>query len=216
LTVASTYETAIPRGVAVLLFRDLYNLVEKEVSEPPVRFEQLRSLINHRHAGVGEIKVYAIKYPVPNHQAHYIMTGVDRSSGYDEEFITAEIRYCEELDKEPKDRRFALTKELMHVFDNDSEMTNTREKFVRLVSEIQNQPLPEHASDMYNSEIVTKWMALVILCPKHIRAMYLDDYRSRRIAGFEIAEKLQLPEDVIQYLMDDYYETVFESLMKKS
>jgi hypothetical protein len=198
-----------------VLFKDLYRLIEKEVKDPPVRFEQLRSIINHGHSGVGEIKVYAIKYPVPNHQAHYIMTGVDRTSGYDEEFTTAEIRYCEELDKEPKERRFALTKELMHVFDNESEMTNTREKFIRLVSEIQNQPLPEHASSMYNSEIGTKWMALIVLCPKQIRLRYLEDYRQRKIAGFEIAEKLQVPEDVIQYLMDDYYDTVFDTLMKK-
>jgi hypothetical protein len=198
-----------------LLFKDLYKLVETEVKLPPVRFERLRTLINHGHAGVGEIKVWAIEYPVPNHQAHYVMTGVDRTSGYDEEFITAEIRYCEGLDKDPRDRRFALTKELMHVFDNASEMTNTREKFLQLTGEIQNQPLPEHASAMYNSELGTKWMALIILCPRHIREIFLEDYKTKKILGFEVAEKLRLPEWVIQYVMSDYYDKAFESLMKK-
>lgn len=198
-----------------MFFRDLYELIAQEVMEPPVRFERLRALINNHHSGVGEIKVWAIKYPEPNHQAHYILLGSDRTSAYDEEFDIAEIRYCEELDKHPHDRRFALTKELMHVFDSDDEKTDTREKFVRLAREIQNQPLNEHASAMYHSELGTKWMALVILCPMHIRNKYLVGYKKKEIEGFEIAEKLRLPEWVIPYLMDDYYDEVFETLMKK-
>lgn len=196
-------------------FRDLYRLVEEEVKEPPVRFELLRRFINNHHSGVGEIKVWAIKYPEPNHQAHYIMLGTDRTSAYDDEFTIAEIRYCEELDNNLRDRRFALTKELMHVFDTEDEMTNTREKFVKLAKEIQNQPLIEHASDMYLSELGTKWMALIVLCPRHIRDLYVKPYREKLIEGFEVAEQLNLPEWVIQYLMDDYYDTVFDSLMKK-
>lgn len=198
-----------------MFFRDLYSLVEGELQEPPVLFERLRHFINTSHNGVGEIKVWAIKYPQPNSQAHYIMLGTDRTSPYDEEFKIAEIRYCEELDKDPRTRRFALTKELMHVFDTESEMTNTREKFVQLAKEIQNQPLPEHASDMFKSELGTKWMALIILCPKVLRSKYLEGYRTRQIEGFEVAEKLALPEWIVPYIMDDYYEDAFDALMKR-
>ena len=118
-----------------MLFKDLYDIVVAETHEPPVRFERLRAIINERHAGVGEVKVWAIKYAEPNNQAHYRMIGTDRSSAYEEEFILAEIRYCEALDHDEAERRYALTKELMHVFDNEDEMTNTREKFIRLVKE---------------------------------------------------------------------------------
>lgn len=198
-----------------MLFRDLYKLIVEEVQVPPVRFERLRHLINLHHAGVGEINVRAIQYPEPNHQAHYVLLDVDRTSPYEDEFIIAEIRYCDALDNHRRDRRFALTKELMHVFDNNAEMTDTREKFIELLREIQNQPLAEHASEMYKSELSTKWMALIILCPAHIRALYLDKYWNKQIEGFEIAEKLNLPEWVIQYIMDDYYEKALEALLNK-
>lgn len=195
-----------------MFFRDLYRLVEQQ-EQPPIRFETLRHLINTTHSGVGEINVWAIKYPQPNHQAHYIMLGTDRTSPYEEEFKIAEIRYCEELDKHPRTRRFALTKELMHVFDSESEMTNTREKFIQLTKEIQNQPLPQHASDMFKAELGTKWMALIVLCPRPLRNKYFDRYHAREIEGFEVAEKLALPEWIVPYIMDDYYDDAFDALM---
>lgn len=194
-------------------FRDFYNHIVQRSTEPPVRFELLRAIINEHHAGVGEIKIYPIRYVEPNHQAHFVMTGVDRSSPYDDEFITAEIRYCEALNEDRAELRFSLTKELMHVFDADDERTDTREKFVRLLREIQNEPLPEHASAMFKAELRTKWMALIALCPKPIRDKFYSAYQAKTIESFEVAEALRLPEWVIPYLMDEYYEEALTALL---
>lgn len=199
-----------------MLFRDLYKIVSEEIAEPHVRFGFLKRVINMHHAGVGEVKVWAVKYPIPNHQAHYILLGKDRTSPYEEEFDIAEIRYCEALDQHPEMLRFALTKELMHVFDSEEEKTDTREKFIKLAREIQNQPLPKDASAMFNAELGTKWMAVVILCPKPFRDMFLRDYLAGNLQGFEIAERLRLPEWLIPHVMDDYYEVAFDAVMRKS
>ncbi|MER9402706.1 hypothetical protein NKI36_01445 [Mesorhizobium caraganae] len=143
------------------------------------------------------------------------MLDTDRTSAYEEEFVVAEIRYCDGLDEQPNDRRFALTKELMHVFDSPEEMANTRARFVQLMSEIQNTPLPEHASPMYQSEITTKWMAAVILCPKPIRQQFLVPYREGALKEAEVAAALRLPRSIIPDIMDDYYDLAFESVMAK-
>ncbi|CDX52726.1 conserved hypothetical protein [Mesorhizobium plurifarium] len=196
-------------------FRDLYEEVVAQVPEPPVRFELLRTLINQRHHGVGEIETKAISYPVRNHQAHFVELGKDRTSPYEEEFVIAEIRYCDGLDEYPNERRFALTKELMHVFDTEEEKTNTRARFVQLMTEIQNTPLPQHASAMYQSETATKWMAAIILCPKPIRQKVLEPYRKGELKEAEVASRLQLPRAFIPDIMDDYYDRAFETLMAK-
>lgn len=125
-------------------FKGLYDLVENEFQQPPVSFDRLRDLINAHHPGVGRVELYAVNFEEQNHQAHYRLVGYDRTSGYEEEFIVAQIRYCEGLDEHPRARRFALTKELMHVFDSEETKTDTREKFFDLLKEIQDRPLPEH------------------------------------------------------------------------
>ncbi|QJR19290.1 hypothetical protein [Pelagibacterium halotolerans] len=198
-----------------MLFKDLYEEVVGKVDRPPVPFDLLMHLINTRHAGVGEIKVWSIKYPMPNRQAHYKLVGTDRTSAYEEEFDIAEIRYCEELNDHPRERRFALTKELMHVFDTESEKVDTREKFVEFVKEVQNQPLASQRSERFNSELDTRWMAAIILCPKPLRDIYLTSFRSGAIQPYEIAEALRVPEWVIPFVMDDYYDQAFDLMMRK-
>lgn len=197
-----------------MLFKNLYDFVVDEFRQPPVRFERLRQLINAHHAGVGIIKVHAIKYPEHTHQAHYVMQGYNRTSAYEEEFVEAKICYCEGLDEHPRERRFALTKELMHVFDDEESMTNTREKFIQLMKEIQNKPMPEHRTKTFNTELDSRWMAAIILCPKHLRDQYVDKFRSGDLQPFEIAEMFRIPEWVVPFLMDDYYDTAFDKLVK--
>ena len=198
-----------------MLFKDLYDKVEETVTKPYVRFDMLRDAINLHHAGVGKIELWAIKYPIPNKQAHYKLTGRDRTSPYEEAFDLAEIRYCEELDEHPRERRFALTKELMHVFDMPEERVDSREKFVSFLKEIQNQPLASQRSDSFNSELNTRWMAAIILCPKHLRDQFLQDYQDRNLQPFEVAEIFRVPEWIIPSVMGDYYDVAWDVMMNK-
>lgn len=195
-----------------MLFRDLYHIAEA-VQKPAIPFETLRAAVNATHADIGRVDVIAVEYPKPNMQAFYRLAGSDRSSPYDEEFTVAEVVYCEELDNHPSERRYALTKELMHVFDKDDQRADSREKFISLMREIQNRPMPQHESAMFKSEIDTRWMAVLVLCPKKFRDQYLEAYKAGKIAAFDIAETFRIPEWVVPFAMDDYYEIAHATLL---
>lgn len=195
-----------------MIFAELYRRAEA-LPAPPVGFDFLRGLVTAHHSDIGEVRVYATTYTPPNGQAHYRLGEADRTSGYGQEYQVAEIRYCESLDDDGRELRFALTKELMHVFDTAEERVDTPDKFRRLLHEIQNEPLGRHQSEMYRSELNTRWMALLVLCPKVFRDQYVADYRAGRIADFDIAERFEIPEWTAEALMDDYYDQVYEAFV---
>lgn len=193
-------------------FVDLYRIAEA-LDQPPVGFDYLRRQVVAYHKEVGRVDVYATTYPVPNRQAHFRYGESDRSSAYDEEFLVAEIRFCETLSDDEAEYRFALTKELMHVFDKPEEVVDTREKFIALLMEIQNEPLAKHASPMYRSEVNTRWMALLVLCPKRFRDQYVERYRAGDLANFDIAATFGIPEWTVPHVMSDYYQVVYETFV---
>jgi len=102
---------------------------------------------------------------------------------------------------------------MMHVFDAPDAVVDTREKFETLLREIQNRPLPADASTMMKSELDTRWMAAIILCPKNFRDQYVADYKAQKIASFDIAEIFDIPEWVAPFVMDDYYDLAFARLV---
>jgi len=193
-------------------FRDLYKHIEK-VEGPYVPFEVLRGVINAHHLGIGKVDVIYIQHTEPNKQAFYRLTDTDRTSAYEEEFTSAEIVCCDELREHPRERRYACTKELMHVFDTTDQRADSREKFITLMREIQNKPMQEDMSPMYKSELDTRWMAAIALCPKHLRDQYVEPYREKALADFNIAEIFRIPEWVAPFVMDEYYETAFNNLL---
>ena len=192
------------------------HLVEKvnELNTPKVPFRLLKGIVNDHHLGVGIVNVRSIKYQPPNMQAFYRLIGEDCTSAYDETFFEVEICYCVGLDAEPRERRYAWTKELMHVFDTEEERTNTKEKFKTLLREIQNKPLPEHASPMYLADLNTRWKAVMVLCPKKYRDECREKYVHGKMEDSEIAEKFRVPEWIVPFVMDEYYDTVYDSFMR--
>ncbi|PSJ42139.1 hypothetical protein [Allosphingosinicella deserti] len=195
-------------------FKDLYKIVDA-VEAPPVLFDELVTHVRNHHLGVGTVKVYAVKGLSPNHQAHFRLIDCDRTSSYDEEFRDVEITYCESLDAHPRERRYALTKELMHVFDTREQLVDSRDKFIKLLKEIQNKPMPAHASPAFNAELDTRWMAAIILCPKRFRDQHVEEYRKDVLQDFDIAELFRIPEWVVPFVMDDYYEEAFDLLINQ-
>lgn len=194
-----------------MLFFELYEYVEAD-GLSVVSFDYLRKKIDAYHSTIGRVDVFSISYPKPNSQAHYKL-GIDRTSAYDEQFIVAEIYYCQNLNGDLHSKRYALTKELMHVFDSEEEQVNTKDKFTTLISDIQNQPIFDHASPMYKSEINTRWMATLILCPKSQRDKYFDDYNNRRCEDVELAQVFRVPEWVIPLVMSNYYDMAYETFV---
>jgi hypothetical protein len=194
-------------------FKNLVTLVN-ELDSPKVPFKELRAWVNNHHAGVGIVNVRGIKYPTPNMQAFYRLIGESRTSAYEEAYFEVEICYCTGLDTEPRERRYAWTKELMHVFDAENERADTKEKFKTLLRDIQNEPLLEHASPMYRTDINTRWKAAIVLCPKKYRDVYRADYLVGKMEVSEIAEQFRVPEWIVPFVMDEYYDVAYNSFMK--
>ncbi|MDZ4056172.1 MAG: hypothetical protein U1D69_04265 [Polynucleobacter sp.] len=194
-------------------FREFYEYVNR-LEKPPVGFDFLRGLIAAHHREIGRVDLFAVTHPTPTRDAYYRLGDTDRTSPYEEEFAVGEIVYCESLDLDERELRFALTKELMHVFDAVEARTDTREKFEKLLREIQNRPLPADQSLMFKTELDTRWMASIVLCPKRFRDELIDKYRNGEIADFDVAEEFNIPEWVAPFIMDDYYDAAFRSLLR--
>lgn len=196
-------------------FREFYKRIE-DVDGPFVRFEQLRAIVNAHHRAIGRVDVIFVQHHEPNRQAFYRLADMERSSPHEEEFTVAEIVCCEGLRDHPRERRYACTKELMHVFDTDEQAASSRERFITLMREIQNKPMPQHESPMFRSELDTRWMAAIALCPRHLREPYVGPYKGKELADFDIAEIFRIPEWVVPFIMDDYYDRAFAALVDHS
>lgn len=196
-----------------MLFRDLYYIAES-VEKPYIRFGMLRDSINAHHPKVGRVDLRRVVYPTPTHSAYYQLADTDRDSPYEEEYTVAEIVFCSGLDADQRERRYALTKELMHAFDTAEEEAGTRERFIQLMRDVQNRPLPKHASPMYQSELDTRWMAALVLCPRKFRAEYVTGSAATPVVVAEFAAKFLIPEWVSSFVLDDYYDIAFETLVE--
>lgn len=200
-------------GGHFMLFKDLYAFADAQ-EKPPVRFEALRAHVTAFHQVIGRIDVRRVTNPRPTESAFYILANADRDSPYEEEYQVAEIAYCSSLDADEVERRYALTKELMHVFDTEEESASSRERFITLMREVQNRPLGQHASAMYISEMNTRWMAALILCPKSLRDPMATAFSGGKMVLEEIAEAFRIPEWVASFVMDPYYDTAYASLIE--
>ena len=123
----------------------------------------------------------------------------------DPEWIT-EVRYDRTLNM--CWRRFVCCKELMHVFDSESERTDSSEKFSVLLDQLETEPLDDDKTPMYISENRTKWMALAILCPIPFRDYFRPRWESGEMSDYDVALELRIPEGYVQTIMKDYFPDV--------
>lgn len=176
----------------------------------PVGFDFLR---DSAVAGIGwleEVKVYRLSHNPPNRQARYTLFD-DRTSPYDGEYLVADISYCSDLEKQPAELLFALCKELMHVFDDRDTWIDSREKFIKFLKDLQNTPF-DAANGALNSEHRAKWMALAVLIPKHLRDSVLNEINEGRALRAEVADRLGIPESILENALDDYYDVALTIL----
>jgi hypothetical protein len=111
-------------------------------------------------------------------------------------------------------RRFVCCKELMHVFDSESERVSSRDRFLRLMKDIDNRPMAGDQSDMFTSEMNAEWMALIALCPKRLRDKYMQQYVDRTLSPYDVGLMFKIPEAVVKSLMSDYYDAALDRVTK--
>lgn len=190
-------------------FRDLYQQAAA-ANRPYVRFGMLRDYINSHHPTVGRVDLRRVAYPTPTRSAYWHLSDTDRDSPYEEEYTVAEIVYCASLDDDLPDQRYSLTKELMHAFDSEEQTAGDRERFIQLMRDVQNRPLSKHASPMYQSEMDTRWMAVLVLCPRDARAEFPTGKDATPVVVSEFAARFLIPEWVASFALDEYYDLVYD------
>jgi len=105
-------------------------------------------------------------------------------------------------------RRFVCCKEIMHVFDDASANTDTKEKFEILLKELALRP--PNPSPMAISESIAVWKAMAALAPKRIRHPLRDLRANGEIDDYEIALKLLIPEAYIPHIMAPAFDETIE------
>lgn len=189
-------------------FRQFYEEIEAHIASSgglpkPVPFEFMRQLVTRDNDLVETLTVWRVTYTPPIREARFTLFD-DRESRYDDPVYIAEISFCASLEDSPAFLYYALTKELMHVFDPMDTWINTRDKFISFLRDLQNRPL-EMENGAISVEHKARWMALVAICPQSVRDYIRNSYATGSMKE-ELAQELGLPSAVIDIALDEYYE----------
>lgn len=195
-----------------MIFKELYQEVEAAGSKPAA-FEFLRAKVVAGVSWLEEVNIWRLTHKPPTGEARYTVFD-DRSSAYNDEYLVADISYCSSFENDPPELWFALTKELMHVFDERDTWVDTREKFIKFLKDLQNTPFDTKNGSVH-SEHMARWMAILVLCPRAMRETIKDQLAAKEKLLPEVAEAFGLPEWLISIAIDDYYETAFDLLVRQ-
>lgn len=190
-------------------FVDLYKYIDGLNGEV-IAIRDIRRFIIVNHPDIGEIKFWPVDLD-PQVALGYIRYDRDRDSPYSEPFRVANVRFDRQQNR--CWRRLICGKELMHIFDEAAEQVSDRGRFLRLMQEFEVRPMAGDESPMFNSEIRAEWMALIILCPKRLRDAVRPLWLNKTLTSLEVALKFKIPEDTIESLMSDYYDTALQRLI---
>jgi hypothetical protein len=104
--------------------------------------------------------------------------------------------------------RFVFVKELMHIFDDPSQATDSGATFDRVLSELLLPSAPQWSPQML-SELGCFWMALGVLCPESLRLAFQSERERGQIDDYSIALKLRIPEMYVPALFfEDFLERI--------
>jgi hypothetical protein len=184
-------------------FLDLYHYVQRLDSQV-IAVRDLQNCIINRHPDIGQIKLWPVDLD-PQISLGHILYERERDSPYEAPYTVANVRFDRKQNR--CWRRLICCKELMHIFDDPTEKVSDRGRFLKLMQEFEVRPMAGDISPMFNSELRAEWMALLILCPKHLRDVVRPQWADKTLSNYDVALKFKIPEDVIESLMSDYYDT---------
>ena len=191
-------------------FADLYHYANTQLDGDAVPLKELQTRIQAFHGSVGKVEFWPVELDRTKSLGH-IKYERDRSSPYDDAFTVVSIRYDKTLTR--CWRRFVCCKELMHVFDTNPEKVDTRDKFFRLMKELETPPLFGDQSPMYASELRAQWMAVFCLVPERLRNKYKMHLNSGSIDEYSVALKLKIPLAYVKAISSEYYDIALQRLL---
>lgn len=190
-----------------MTFTDLYRYADSLTGDA-VSVEDLRKKVVTEHPIVEAVDFWACELDPQISLGHMILE-MDRSSSYDHEYVSASIRF--DKTRNTCWRRFVCCKELMHVFDDSLARTSDAKRFMRLMNELENNPIAVDSSPMFDSERNAEWMALLVLFPQRLRDHFIPQHEGG-MSDYEIALRVRIPEIYIKTVMSDRYARSLEVL----
>lgn len=100
--------------------------------------------------------------------------------------------------------RFVYVKELMHIFDDVEEATDSGEKFELMLEELA-MPSSKDFSPQTEAEIKCFWRALGVLCPERTRIEMAEKRKKGQIDDYGIALAFRIPQQYVRYLFELSY-----------
>lgn len=111
--------------------------------------------------------------------------------------------------------RFVCIKEVMHVFDDPLEATDTGGQFEQLLSEFMGAGEMERSLQM-TAEIKCFWRALGTYCPEVHRNELAQERDAGRLDDYGNSLQLRLPEPYVPALFGETYDTAIAALTENN
>ena len=110
--------------------------------------------------------------------------------------------------------RYVQLKELMHIFDDPLDSTNSDNDLETLLFGL-CEDVKEGRSRQLKSEHECLWMALALFCPEPLRVQLQQQRDAQTITDHDIAEMLKIPERVVVGLFLPGYKDNIAYLLEK-
>jgi hypothetical protein len=107
--------------------------------------------------------------------------------------------------------RFVFVKELMHIFDDPAQATDSGEVFEQVLKDI--IPNAPSQTPQAHSEYMCFWMALGVLCPEKLRQEFAVERAAGRLDDYAIAVRLRVPQLYVGMLFEPRYKTILNPLV---
>lgn len=110
--------------------------------------------------------------------------------------------------------RFVFVKEIMHMFDDPMEATDSGDKLEQLLEDFGNATKDKSAP--YKSEVECFWMAMGALCPERARLEFIRDREAGQIDDYAISLRLQIPVGYVAHLFKPTYAQLIRAVTENN
>jgi len=107
--------------------------------------------------------------------------------------------------------RLVEVKEMMHLFDEEDEMTSSAGEFEELLNSLVAPS--SFVSPQFRSEIEAIYMALACFCPEPARQQFMKEIKSGHTEEYEVALKLRLPQQYARVLLTEHFSSVIQRII---
>lgn len=109
--------------------------------------------------------------------------------------------------------RLVQVKEMMHLFDEDDEMTSSEAQLEELLNALIAPSSVQTAQ--VRTEVEAVFMALACFCPEDTRQQFMKDIALGHTEEYEVALKLKLPQQYVRVLLAPHFSEVIDHILGK-